>query len=187
VADLLLAAVVLRRPEHALAAQVLSLALAGLVRVEPTACGSPPALTLLDPEPASARDRVALLAVFGDDAERGARVVLDPADDGLRARVRSASRDVVQAARRDGYLEPGRVRRLTEKGEAVRAELVALEDSVEREVADAGAHDHAREHVSSGALPWAVLFGHEPGWVPVDRRTVRFDVAAVCDAADALQ
>jgi len=187
VADLLLAAVVLRRPEHALAAQVLSLALSGLVRVEPTTPGSPPALVLLDPEPASARDRAALLAVFGDDAERGARVVLDPADDRLRARVRAAARDVVRGARRDGYLEPGRARRLTEKGDAVRAELVALEDAVEREVADARAHDHAREHVSSGALPWAVLFGHEPGWVPVDRRTVRFDVAAVCAAADSVR
>jgi hypothetical protein len=187
VADLLLAAVVLRRPEHALAAQVLSLALSGLVRVEPTAPGAPPALILLDPEPVSERDRVALHAVFGDDAGRGTRVVLDPADDGLRARVRSASRDVVRTARRDGYLETGRARRLTEKGEAVRSELVALEDAVEREVADARAHDHAREHVSSGALPWAVLFGHEPGWVPVDRRTVRFDVAAVCHAADALR
>ena len=90
---------------------------------------------------------------------------------------------LVRLLRRDGYLEPGRARHLTEKGEAVRAELVALEDAVEREVADARAHDHAREHVSSGALPWAVLFGHEPGWVPVDRRTVRFDVAAICAAA----
>ncbi|KON73880.1 hypothetical protein ACFVSK_07935 [Cellulosimicrobium cellulans] len=186
-ADLLLAAVVLRRPEHALAAQVLSLALSGLVRVEPTAPASPPALVLLDPVPGSERERVALSAVFGDDAGPGARVVLDPADDRLRARVRAAARDVVRGARRDGYLEPGRARHLTEKGEAVRAELVALEDAVEREVADARAHDHAREHVSSGALPWAVLFGHEPGWVPVDRRTVRFDVAAVCAAADALR
>ena len=186
-ADLLLAAVVLRRPEHALAAQVLSLALSGLVRVEPTAPGSPPALTLHDPEPSSERDRVALLAVFGDAVGGVEDDARPPPGGGLRARVRSASRDVVRAARRDGYLEPGRARRLTEKGEAVRAELVALEDSVEREVADARAHDHAREHVSSGALPWAVLFGHEPGWVPVDRRTVRFDVAAVCDAADALR
>ncbi|MCO7274370.1 MULTISPECIES: hypothetical protein [Cellulosimicrobium] len=186
-ADLLLAAVVLRRPEHALAAQVLSLALAGLVRVEPTAAGSPPVLVLLDASPASERERLALTALLGDDARAGARVALDPRDDALRDRVHAASRRVVQGARRDGYLEPGRARRLTEKGEAVRAELVALEDAVEREVADARARDHAREHVSSGALPWAVLFGHEPGWVPVDRRTVRFDVAAVCAAADALR
>ncbi|CPU66385.1 Uncharacterised protein [Mycobacteroides abscessus] len=41
--------------------------------------------------------------------------------------------------------------------------------------------------MSPGALSWAVLFGHEPGWVPVDGRTVRFDVAAVCAAADALR
>ncbi|WP_264029895.1 hypothetical protein [Cellulosimicrobium sp. SH8] len=186
-ADLLLAAVVLRRPEHALAAQVLSLALTGLVRVEPTTPGSSPVLVVLDASPTSEREHLVLSVLFGDAASPGARVALDPADGVLRGRVHDASRRVVQGARRDGYLEPGRARRLTEKGEAVRAELVALEDAVEREVADARAHDHARQHVSSGALPWAVLFGHEPGWVPVDRRSVRFDVAAVCAAADALR
>ena len=183
-ADLLLAAVVLRRPEHALAAQVLSLALAGSVRVETAEPG--PALVLLDTPLGSEREQGAVEALFGADAAPGARVVLDPADDALRTRLRTGARRVLQGARRDGYLEPGRAHRLTEKGDALRAELVALEDAVEREVADARAHDHVREHVSPGALPWAVLFGHEPGWVPVDRRTVRFDVAAVRAAADAL-
>lgn len=186
-ADLLLAAVVLRRPEHALAAQVLSLAVSGLVRVEPTAPGEPPVLVLLDASPASEREHLALSTLFGETADEGARVALDPADDALRLRVHDAARRVVRSARHDGYLEAGRAHRLTEKGDAVRADLVALEDAVEREVAEARAHDRAREHVSPGALPWAVLFGHEPGWVPVDGRTVRFDVAAVCAAADALR
>ena len=186
-ADLLLAAVVLRRPEHALAAQVLSLAVGGLVRVEPTAPAAPPGLVLHDASRAAEHEHRALATLFGGTAGEGARVALDPSDDALRLRVHDAARRVVRSARHDGYLESGRSRRLTEKGDAVRADLVALEDAVEREVAGAGADDRAREHVSPGALPWAVLFGHEPGWVPVDGRTVRFDVAAVCAAADALR
>ena len=186
-ADLLLAAVVLRRPEHALAAQVLSLAVGGLVRVEPTAPGEPPVLVLLDASRASEHEHLALSTLFGGTAGEGARVALDPSDDALRLRVHDAARRVVRSARHDGYLESGRSRRLTEKGDAVRADLVALEDALDREVAEGRAPDRARGDVSPVALRGGGPCGHEPGWVPVDGRTVRFDVAAVCAAADALR
>jgi hypothetical protein len=197
-ADLLLAAVVLRRPEHALAAQVLALALHGVVReIRDASPGRPevppdptpavvPVLEVVDPSRATGHEPDVLVALFGDPCLPGARLRLDPDDAGLRERLRAAAARVTRAARREGYLAAGRGDHLTEKGQAVRADLVALEDTVEREVAEARRRDADRAHVSPGLLPWAVLFGHEPGWVPVDHRSVRADVAAVCAAADAL-
>lgn len=199
-ADLLLAAVVLRRPEHALAAQLVALALHGVVREvrDPAVAPGPspsagpggaavvPVLEVVDPARATGHETDLLAALVGDASRAGARLRLDPDDAGLRGRLRAAAAGVARAARRDGLLDAGRGNHPTEKGQALRADLVALEDTVEREVAEARRRDAGRAHVSAGLLPWAVLFGHEPGWVPVDHRSVRVDVAALCAAADAL-
>ena len=183
-ADLLLAAVVLRRPEHALAAQVLALVLRGVLRV---ADDAPPVLEVVDPDRAAGHEPEVLTALLGAPPERGRRVRLDPDDAALRDRLAAGAARAQRVARHDGYVEPGRPARLTEKGQALRADLVALEDAVEREVAAARARDADHGHVSVAALPWAVLFGHDAGWVPVDRRSVRVDVAALCAAVGGLR
>ncbi|WP_265521876.1 hypothetical protein [Oerskovia flava] len=179
-ANLVLASVVLGRPEHAVAAELLSFVVGGVVEVEQDAA---PAWTvrLVAPGRVSTHEREALVALFGD-ASAGSVVRVAPGEAALGARLRELLAQAPVRARAAGYLE-GTRGRLTEKGEALRADLVAIEDTIEAQVQDARVHASAGEAPSASVLPWAVLFGHAPRWAHV---ATTFDLDGLCRVVDDL-